>query len=91
MMANSMLFQPKTLIETLYECQKQKNVEPENSMFIYVRCQPISHADKIVKNLFLAFEVVSKATITRCDLSSRFFCIDATLLCQFESDMNQRV
>ena len=28
----------------------------------------------------------SKATITRCDLSPRFFCIDATLLCEFESD-----
>ena len=28
----------------------------------------------------------SKATITRCDLSPRFFCIDATLLCKFESD-----
>ena len=27
-----------------------------------------------------------KATITRCDLSSRFFCIDAALLCEFESD-----
>ena len=27
-----------------------------------------------------------KATITRCDLSLRFFCIDATLLCEFESD-----
>ena len=27
-----------------------------------------------------------KATITRCDLSSRFFCTDATLLCEFESD-----
>ena len=26
-----------------------------------------------------------KATITRYDLS-RFFCIDATLLCEFESD-----
>ena len=26
----------------------------------------------------------SKATITRCDLSPRFFCIDATLLCEFE-------
>ena len=25
-------------------------------------------------------------TITRCDLSPRFFCIDATLLCEFESD-----
>ena len=30
--------------------------------------------------------VVLKATITRCDLSPRFFCIDATLLCEFESD-----
>ena len=27
-----------------------------------------------------------KATITRCDLSSRFFCIDATLLFEFEND-----
>ena len=26
------------------------------------------------------------ATITRCDLSSRFFCIDAALLCEFESN-----
>ena len=30
--------------------------------------------------------VDTKATITRCDLSSRFFCIDATLLCEFESN-----
>ena len=28
----------------------------------------------------------SEATITRCDLSPRFFCIDATLLCEFQSD-----
>ena len=27
-----------------------------------------------------------KATITRCDLSARFFCIDAAFLCEFESD-----
>ena len=27
-----------------------------------------------------------EATITRCDLSPQFFCIDATLLCEFESD-----
>ena len=27
-----------------------------------------------------------KATITRRDLSARFFCIDATLLCKFVSD-----
>ena len=27
-----------------------------------------------------------KATITRCDLSPRFFCNDPTLLCEFESD-----
>ena len=30
--------------------------------------------------------IMPKATITRCDLSPRFFCIDATLLCEFESD-----
>ena len=30
--------------------------------------------------------VLTKATITRCDLSPRFFCIDATSLCEFESD-----
>ena len=29
---------------------------------------------------------VCKATITWCDLSPRFFCIDAMLLCEFESD-----
>ena len=29
---------------------------------------------------------LSKVKITRCDLSPRFFCIDATLLCEFESD-----
>ena len=27
-----------------------------------------------------------EAMITWCDLSPRFFCIDATLLCEFESD-----
>ena len=26
------------------------------------------------------------ATITQCDLSPRSFCIDAMLLCEFESD-----
>ena len=30
--------------------------------------------------------VLLKATITRCDLSPRFFCTDATLFCEFESD-----
>ena len=29
---------------------------------------------------------IIKATITRCDLSARFFCTDAKLLCEFESD-----
>ena len=28
----------------------------------------------------------NKATVTRCDLSARFFCIEATLLCEFERD-----
>ena len=32
------------------------------------------------------FGELSKATITRCDLSPRFFCIDAMLLCEFEID-----
>ena len=27
-----------------------------------------------------------RATITRCNLSPPFFCIDAPLLCEFESD-----
>ena len=31
-------------------------------------------------------EDLPEATIIRCDLSPRFFCIDATLLCEFESD-----
>ena len=29
---------------------------------------------------------VPKATMTQCDLSRRFVCNDATLLCEFESD-----
>ena len=29
---------------------------------------------------------LTKATVTGCDLSPRFFCINATLLCEFESD-----
>ena len=29
---------------------------------------------------------LAKATITRCDLSPRFFCIDVKLLFEFESD-----
>ena len=31
-------------------------------------------------------KLAAKATITRCNLSPRFCCIDATLLCEFESD-----
>ena len=37
-------------------------------------------------NGFIICDKLSKSTITRCDLSSRYFCIDATLLCKFESD-----
>ena len=35
---------------------------------------------------YVVREDICKATVTRCDLSPRFFCIDATLLCEFESD-----
>ena len=38
------------------------------------------------KYSFNDFATPIKATITRCDLSPRFFCNDATLLCEFESD-----
>ena len=38
-------------------------------------------------NTFVGAEIATKPlTITGCDLSPRFFCIDATLLCEFESD-----
>ena len=30
--------------------------------------------------------LATKAMITPCDLSSLFFCIDTTFLCEFESD-----
>ena len=30
--------------------------------------------------------IMIEATITRCYLSPRFFCIDATFLCEFESN-----
>ena len=38
------------------------------------------------QNLSVTMQTWPKATITRCDLSPRFFCVDATLLCEFESD-----
>ena len=38
------------------------------------------------KRLGHVFVNSSKATITQCDLSPLFFCIDSTLLCEFESD-----
>ena len=38
------------------------------------------------KNGLVGIQLPTKAAITRCDLSPRFFCIDATLLCEFESD-----
>ena len=31
-------------------------------------------------------QYLPKTTVTWCDLSARSFCIDATLLCEFESD-----
>ena len=34
----------------------------------------------------MAILIVPKAAITRCDLSAPFFCINATLLCEVESD-----
>ena len=36
--------------------------------------------------IFIGYWFLPKATITLCDLLSRLFCIDATLLCEFESD-----
>ena len=32
---------------------------------------------------------LTKVRITWCDLSSRFFCTGATLLCEFESDIDK--
>ena len=50
--------------------------------------KPVDHVkyESQVKSQHLLFVQFSRATITRCDLSPRFFCIDATLLCEFESD-----
>ena len=41
-----------------------------------------------MENVVSSFATYSslKAKITRCDLSPRFFCNDATLLCESESD-----
>ena len=48
------------------------------------------HLGQYKGNFYIMDEVLivtgPKATITRSDLSPRFFCIDATLLCEFESD-----
>ena len=60
---------------TIGDC-KTKNVTDFVS-----RELPVSHNSLSPRQPF-----EPKATITRCDLSSRFFFINATLLCEFESD-----
>ena len=42
--------------------------------------------DSIQSRSIVSDRFETKAAITRCDLSPRFFCTDATLLCEFESD-----
>ena len=47
--------------------------------------QIISSVSKSLSFIGNVNSLTNKATITRCDLLPRFFCIDATLLCKFES------
>ena len=65
---------------------------------LYIKLSPValsapsarSHIESDMLNIlsaaFSLFIQLGKATITQCDLSLRFVCIDATLLCEFESD-----
>ena len=43
-------------------------------------------SDEVLKNRTSKKRELTKAPITRCDLSPRFFCNDATSLCELESD-----
>ena len=62
-----------------------------NSLLVSVKARThdtISCIQILLNSLILKLSLwfQHKATITRCDLSPRFFCVDATLLCEFESD-----
>ena len=55
------------------------NVSPNLQIAVYLKDK--SGLPYIFFNDVEVHEFPPKATITRCDLSHRFFCIDATLLC----------
>ena len=59
-------------------------IQTEGNHFVIARLLRNCPVNVKISCSFLQLEC--KATIARCDLSPRFFCIDATLLCEFESD-----
>ena len=56
-----------------------KNAKDHGENYIKVKQQLIRY---LMRNRLLV-----KATMAWCDLSPRFFCMDATLLCEIESDI----
>ena len=73
------------------EKKKQTNVDFQMIIFLYLNARFSDEASFVssqgmnginLRELLLW----AKATITLYDLSPRLFCIDATLLCEFESD-----
>ena len=84
-----------SMLKTLYFSNIEKcyftdfKTHMKNLLILILR----NHGKKFLKLCQTSFggivhwpNTCSLASITRCDLSPRFFCIDATLLCEFESD-----
>ena len=83
---------PNAIFFLLHCGAKTPKLSPRSRLFVsLVSCNP-SAISLICVAFHKGFEKTcrfvspAKATITRCDLTPRFFCIDATLLCKFESD-----
>ena len=65
-------------VESSSDSDESNHVKPNASSELQAKI------DCILKEFYEEREC--KATITWCDLSSRFYCIDAMLLCKFESN-----
>ena len=55
----------------------------ESDRIVGIRCDFDNCDPLFILSVYL---LSSKATITRCDLSPRFLCTDATLFCECKSD-----
>ena len=78
---------------TLLQCLRQNHLTRNTFLWcavtslIYCFFETLAGTDDLLSRYALGIlSQIFKATIIQCDLSPQFFCIDATLLCKFESD-----